>query len=543
MYFSLNYRKRKSEYKPNDELMILIRYYHRVNGEEKGKVLNHSTGIKVKLKDWDVDWEKSKKREPIKRTDSNYKEKNLLLKQKERELEKIISRIVINDEVEPIPTFVKSVLRKKKVEKRRKTYSEVNFLYMFDQFEKYVLSTYKPEYKKTIHTQIKYIKEFSEQYEVSENTSLLIDDIDEEFIRKFIMWCYNNQNLQPSMLKKRLRGFTNFREWMLRVQKQNITLTIPKGVIREGKNRVIYLTRDEIKKVYEFKDFDYDNGSFHKYLKKEELQVEELTEVRTNIKDKKLKERKFTNYEVIKDMLLFLCSVGCRFGDMLNMKLDNFRFYVGEDGKEDRRKGSWEFRMEKVPGRGLVVVPSNRISFEIWKKYGSGKKREDYLFPQTKYGNPISNQKFNKHIKEICKIIGIDSLVSKPKYNIDGKPVQGTDLRISKWEVISSHIGRRSFIREQIEQGRNQREIMLMSGHTSNKVFNSYYDIEPQDLWKNNNEMYFGFDLSEKPKKVKTTIVMDEQIEENLKNLQNWFLKGYINEEEYDLKKKDILNL
>jgi hypothetical protein len=114
--------------------------------------------------------------------------------------------------------------------------------------------------------------------------------------------------------------------------------------------------------------------------------------------------------------------------------------------------------------------------------------------------------------------------VSKPKYNIDGKPVNGTDLRIPKWEVISSHIGRRSFIREQIEQGRNQREIMLMSGHTSNKVFNSYYDIEPQDLWKNNNEMYFGFDLSDKPKKVKTTIVLDEQIEENLKNLQNWFL-------------------
>ena len=28
------------------------------------------------------------------------------------------------------------------------------------------------------------------------------------------------------------------------------------------------------------------------------------------------------------------------------------------------------------------------------------------------------------------------------------------------------------------------------------------------------------------------------KIEENLKNLQNWFLKGYINEEEYDLKKK-----
>ena len=51
-----------------------------------------------------------------------------------------------------------------------------------------------------------------------------------------------------------------------------------------------------------------------------------------------------------------------------------------------------------------------------------------------------------------------------------------------------------------------------MSGHTSNKVFNSYYDIEPQDLWKNNNEMYFGFDLSDKPKKVKTTIVLDNKL-------------------------------
>ena len=47
MYFSLNYRKRKSEYKPTDEVTILIRYYHKVNGEEKGKVLNHSSGIKV----------------------------------------------------------------------------------------------------------------------------------------------------------------------------------------------------------------------------------------------------------------------------------------------------------------------------------------------------------------------------------------------------------------------------------------------------------------------------------------------------------------
>ena len=244
-------------------------------------------------------------------------------------------------------------------------------------------------------------------------------------------------------------------------------------------------------------------------------------------------------------MLLFLCSVGCRFGDMLNMKLDNFRFYKDKNGNEDRTKGTWEFRMEKVPKRGVVIVPSNRISFHIWCKYGSGKKRENYLFPRTKYGNPISNQKFNKHIKEVCRIIGIHDLVDKPKFDINGKPIKGTDVRVPKWSVVSSHIGRRSFIREQIELGKHQREIMLMTGHTSLKVFNGYYDIRPSDLWKNNNEMYFGFNLSDEvsEKESKPTINIDKETEQKLHDLRMWYEKDLIDEAEYKKTKKEILNL
>lgn len=543
MYFALIYRKKKSEYRPDDELMITIRYYYKSGKDVKGKVLNHSTGIKVKLKDWDEDWEKRKKREPIKKTDSDYKNKNLLLKQKERDIQKIIDKINFNNEVEPVTSLVKSALRQKKVERRKKTYDELSFLLLFEMFEEHVKKNYNSSYRKIIQTQITYIKEFCELYESKENMTLLIDDIDEEFIGKFIYWCNENQNIQPSVLKKRLRGFSKFRDYMQRVKKQPITLTIPKNIIREGKNEVIYLTRDEIKKIYEFKDFDYAIGKFEQYLKKNELQFSIETDIRTNIVNKELKKRVFTNFEIFKDMLLFLCSVGCRFGDMLNMKLDNFRFYKGENGEEDRTRGNWEFRMEKVPGRGIVVVPSNRISFEIWKKYSSGKKRENYLFPRTKFGNPVSNQKFNKHIKEICRIIGIDSLVSKPKFDINGKPIKGTDLRIPKWELISSHIGRRSFIREQIELGKTQREIMLMTGHSSSTVFNAYFDIIPSDLWKNNNEMYFGLDLSDKPKITQPSISINKETEQKLQTIRDWFQKGLINEQEYAQSKKDILNI
>ena len=82
MYFYLNFRKAKSKYNPTEELSVMIRYYYKVKGEKKPKTLGQSTGIKVKLKDWDDDWDKSKKREPIKRTDKDYKQKNRILKQK-----------------------------------------------------------------------------------------------------------------------------------------------------------------------------------------------------------------------------------------------------------------------------------------------------------------------------------------------------------------------------------------------------------------------------------------------------------------------------
>ena len=172
-------------------------------------------------------------------------------------------------------------------------------------------------------------------------------------------------------------------------------------------------------------------------------------------------------------------------------------------------------------------------------------KRENFLFPRTRYGNPISNQKFNKHIKKVCEIIGINDLVEKPKFTIDGKVVEGTDTRIEKYNVISSHIGRRSFIREQIELGKHQREIMYQTGHTSLKVFNGYYDVKPSDLWKSGNEMYFGFNLSDvkevKSPKKKT---MDlSEMDNKLEQLKSWFEQDKIDEEEYKSLRKKILNI
>ena len=66
--YSLNYRKPKNSYKNDDELMVCLRSYQKLDNG-KFRVVKKSTGIKCKLKDWDSDWHKSVARNPIKSTD------------------------------------------------------------------------------------------------------------------------------------------------------------------------------------------------------------------------------------------------------------------------------------------------------------------------------------------------------------------------------------------------------------------------------------------------------------------------------------------
>ncbi len=87
--YSLNYRKPKEEYTENCELTVCVRYYQKLDNG-KHKVVKKSTGVKCKLKDWDSDWHKAENRHPIKSTDSNYLEKNRIIRNKSIDLHSFI---------------------------------------------------------------------------------------------------------------------------------------------------------------------------------------------------------------------------------------------------------------------------------------------------------------------------------------------------------------------------------------------------------------------------------------------------------------------
>ena len=177
------------------------------------------------------------------------------------------------------------------------------------------------------------------------------------------------------------------------------------------------------------------------------------------------------------------------------------------------------------------------MTFEIWKKYSKNKNAHNYLFPRTKFGNAISNQKYNSYIKEICKHIGLDRGVRVRDWDLNGKE-ENTSF-IPLYSIVSSHIGRRTFIREHIELGTPIRSIMKMTGHTTQKVFDGYYNVLDKDIMKVNDGL-FNQELDRKKEKKSKSIT--SETEEQLKTLLRLKEMGTLPEDIWKEKVKQLIS-
>ena len=524
-FLSLNYRKKSELYDVSDELSVVLRYYF-----EKQR-LNITTEVTCKIKDWNQDWEKTNKKEPIKKTDVDSVYKNFLLKQKIKELDDIIFQIQKDGGI-PNTDLVKSQLRSVEVKKIKKSLEDIHFQILFENYKSWINSdvyTNRISYVRSLNSSIKDVINYTEEYQLKEKCKLLLTDITVDWVEGLIRWC-DKKGLQSSTIKKRMKVLVNFSTWLQTSHQIYFKVPKPRKSLKEPIRDVIFLTRDEVMSIYKFDEFNIDNPSHSKYITEKGSDVKYI-EDKVNNKEGKIV---YTSFEVYKDMLLFLCGVGCRFGDVVKMRVDNFEF-----DENDRTKGEFSYQSEKT--NKIVRVPVNLLTFNIWKKYSKNKTRVDYLFPRTDFGNPISNQKFNKHIKVISEIIKLNRGVKFPKFNLDSTVVEGTQVSVPLYQVISSHIGRRTFIREQIQSGKPIRTIMSLSGHNSQKVFDRYYDVLKEDRMENNDKV-FNFNLIDSPIKENEKVV-NENIKEELVKLKNLLDDGLLPLEIYMGKVNQLMGL
>jgi integrase len=174
-----------------------------------------------------------------------------------------------------------------------------------------------------------------------------------------------------------------------------------------------------------------------------------------------------TNERLMKyrNLLVLGCLTGLRFSDFSQLKPEDMRneMLYKKQSKSD----------------GWVVIPLRKEAREI-------------LTDQFKNGIPrISNPEFNKYIKEVGKMAGIDNPVkfSHKKGNRDIVKVK------PKYEWITSHTCRRSFCTNEFLAGTPVELIMKISGHKSVKDFYKYIKVTPEQaalqidkIWKEREE-------------------------------------------------------
>jgi len=145
-----------------------------------------------------------------------------------------------------------------------------------------------------------------------------------------------------------------------------------------------------------------------------------------------------------------MCFTGLRISDWSKVKKENI---VLIEGKE-----LLEILTRKTKAK--VYIPILPELKAILEKY-------DYHLPK------VSDQYFNRTIKEVCKMAGIDGNELKI-YSEAGKV---KEQRTEKYKMVSSHCARRSFASNFYQLGIEPAMIMQITGHTTEKQFFEYIDL------------------------------------------------------------------
>ncbi len=504
LYFTLNKVEFYKE-KKGSEFPIRLMYYF------KGKKVGFKTNISVKEKDW-IDGEHNN---PIKSSDKDYVSKNTSLRGLKREIEKVIDLLRVNGK-QPLPKLVKDKFNNTQEKEEKEVKYDYPVIEVFQKYLKDVVmnsgSQFSLNYIKSYRSSSIHIQKiFKSVYK----DNIHFDQIDNNTIEEFVKYGIKYK-LSNSTIQKLIGHFRTFFRWSLENgYHNNVSVNFYNKRITDNHSDkdIVYLYRNEVKKLYDFEDINSTNENHKKYTSEYLIDI---------LKDGS--KRIYTNLEFCRDILLFECGLGTRFGDTIKIKVEHFDF----------PKKEFKIYMEKT--NRYVRVPINQITETIFRKYSKDKTKDDYIFPKTISGNFYSNQKFNTHIKTIGELCNLNRLISRPLRS--GKNIiKDTDKTKKLFEVLSSHVGRRTFIKEGIINKIEPYVIMSLVGHKSLRVFERYFSMNDED--RKVSSSLFSF-VSDNPQ---VRNISNSEIRKRLLELKDLFRDGLIDEELYKEKEREIINL
>ncbi|MDX2072467.1 MAG: phage integrase SAM-like domain-containing protein [Haliscomenobacter sp.] len=272
-------------------------------------------------------------------------------------------------------------------------------------------STYNESTGKILSTSLRHLKAFAND----EDIDLDFQHFNRQLYGQFVNYLRNKKGLGDNTIEKIV--FAGLKRFLNEATDAGVNFftaykdVTPKKVgVQKTKGDKIYLTRSELKQMYEYP----------------------LPLHLANVRD------------------AFVCAVllGLRYGDWHKVCNENL-IDLGEGKK------ALSIVLDKKP-QPRVVVPCHPAVMEILKKHNG-------VLPV------ISNQKTNQNLKEIGHAVGMIDQTSKTVRK--GRVIE---TKHSKFELLTCHVSRNCFESEARRAQIPQRDIDLFTGHSSNAVSDIY---------------------------------------------------------------------
>lgn len=238
--------------------------------------------------------------------------------------------------------------------------------------------------------------------------ALSIDGLDNNFLDAFKNFLYK-QGLLDSTVFKYITNLSTVITWAMdRGHEVHITNGQPTHKswrVIDRRNEPITLTLAELEKL-------------------QSLEItQDLIEEKIEFKKQARKDMLLPALMIARDAFIIECRTGQRISDLKRFDLKDV---VGSVWTNTIRKGDrLKITRVRLPFNTSFTAPA----WEILKKY-------DFKFPE------ISEQKLNENIKRVCKLAGIDYLVTKVRW----KQNQRIEITKPKCDHLKNHSGRATFI-------------------------------------------------------------------------------------------------
>lgn len=250
--------------------------------------------------------------------------------------------------------------------------------------------------------------------------NLRLDQITKDKLDEYVEYLINERGLQNGTAKKNLtfiRTFLDYCENRRLIKTDWKTHSVELKTVSGRK--VVFLDLDEFNRVY---NFEFPENK--QYL------------------------------ERTRDVFCFQCLTSLRYSDVSKLK------------KIDILNDKVSLVTEKTDE--ILEIPLNNQAKAILSKYDN--------FDSIRALPVISNQKMNEYIKEVCYLVGLNQVVNKTYY----KGKERITESFKKYELISTHTGRRTFICLALANNIPPQTVMKITGHSDYKSMQPYIDVTDQ---------------------------------------------------------------